>query len=185
MERKLSYLKGYRDTLVALTRRESVQTLSDMEQFLQGGRNWAQGVYHASNGSACLVGAARSVRKAPIDAAQTLLKEAIAERGKWSGVLGIELFNDTHSFGDVAAVLARAKELATERARQVPGRRGTQAALSPPAPRTQAALPPPAPVVIDGWTWGEPVPRARAALSPSAVVTALKHVFRRDVMRED
>jgi hypothetical protein len=75
------------------------------------------------------------VRAAPIDDARYWLKRAIAERYPgWLpfGEIGvIESFNDSHSFAEVAAVIERAKQLASAPARQLP----------PPAPVAQI-LPP-------------------------------------------
>lgn len=109
----MGFLKNYRMRRAMLTAPESIDTLSAMERFFQNGKNWTQGTYHASDGSKCLVGAAQSVRTAALEDARFWLQQAIAERqGGISPVMGIEGFNDTHSFAEVAAVIKRAKQLA-------------------------------------------------------------------------
>jgi hypothetical protein len=109
----MGFIKGYRARRVSLTGAESVQTLSAMERFFQGGKNWTQGAYHRMDGKKCLVGAAETMRTAPIEDAQFWIKQAIAERSRYSILSGIEGFNDSRrSFGEIAEVLARAKQLA-------------------------------------------------------------------------
>jgi hypothetical protein len=117
----MSFRSGYWKGRLALTSAESVETLEAVQGFFRGGRNWTQGVYHASNGQKCLVGAADHVRASPLDAAKYWLEQAIAEK---TGIRGIENFNDSRrSFGEIAEVLSRAKELALEhQARQSPRR---------------------------------------------------------------
>jgi hypothetical protein len=104
--------KKYQQTRARLTAPESHATLDAMERFFQGGANWVQGAYHW-RGKACLVGAAQSVHVAPVDSAQHYLRLALAESGHYAGPMGIEAFNDSRaSYSEVAALVARAKELA-------------------------------------------------------------------------
>jgi hypothetical protein len=128
----MGFFKKYRETRIRLTGPESVATLEAMERFFRGGANWTRGVYHASDGSKCLVGAAQTVHAAPIDDARYWLKQAIAERGElgWGGIEG---FNDSHSYRQIAEVLARAKQLAAAHARQQATPAPVQ--ILPPAPR--------------------------------------------------
>jgi hypothetical protein len=111
----MGFFKNYRQRRVSLTGPESIATLTAIERFFQGGRNWTQGAYHRMNGNKCLVGAAQSVRAAAIDDARYWLRQAIVELHPgfaWLPVMQIEEFNDSHSFAEVAAVIERAKELA-------------------------------------------------------------------------
>jgi hypothetical protein len=114
----MGVITAFRDRRHDLTRKESIDTLSYMEDFFQNGANWTQGVYHAANGSKCLVAAADHVRVTPIDDAKHWLRVAIAER---AGPMSIEQFNDSSpSFEQVAAVIARAKQLAATGGRALP-----------------------------------------------------------------
>jgi hypothetical protein len=115
----MGFLKNYWQRRVSLTGPESVATLTAIERFFQGGKNWTQGVYHAGDGRKCMVGAVQSTRAAPIEDARYWLRQAIAERHPyWLPVMEIERFNDTHSFAEVAQVIERAKQLAMGAARQ-------------------------------------------------------------------
>jgi hypothetical protein len=109
---------------------ESVATLDYIEDFFHNGLNWTRDTYKAENGARCLVGAANYVRVSQIDCAKHWLLQAIQERAPQ--LKTIEAFNDDsrRSYEEVAAVIARAKQLAQ------------QAQL--PAPRPVAALPAPA-----------------------------------------
>ena len=107
----MGFFKKYRETMLALTGPETAETLTGMQQFFQGGRNWTRGVYHREDdGSRCLVGAMQALRASPVEQARYWLQKAIAERGEWEG--SIESFNDNHSFAEVAQVIERAKQLA-------------------------------------------------------------------------
>ena len=116
----MGFFKNYRQRRVSLTGPESVATLSAIERFFQGGRNWTQGAYHRMNGQKCLVGAVQSVRQGSIEDARHHLRQAIAELYPGWSLPGmqIENFNDSHSFREVAAVIERAKQLALGAARQ-------------------------------------------------------------------
>ena len=73
------------------------------------------------NGKKCLVGAVQSVRGGHLEDARYWIRQAIVERHPdlaWLPVMHIEWFNDSHSFAEVAAVIARAKQLALAAARQ-------------------------------------------------------------------
>jgi hypothetical protein len=130
---------------------ESVATLSHMEEYFQGGENWTQSVYHGANGAKCLVGAAEHVRVSSIDDAKHWLRQAIAEQT--AGVITtIEGFNDSRqSFGEIEAVINRAKQLAA--AARLPAPVTLRASPAPEIlPPVRLALPSPertAPVVID------------------------------------
>jgi hypothetical protein len=104
---------SYWKTRLALTGRDSVETLTAMEGFFQGGANWTQGVYHRSNGQKCLVGAADHLRASSVDNAKFWLEQAIIE--KTGELSGIEYFNDTRrSYSEIAEVVRRARQLALE-----------------------------------------------------------------------
>jgi hypothetical protein len=116
----MGFFQAYRDRRLSLTARDSIATLSAMERFFQGGKNWTRHAYHRNDGTKCLVGAFQSLRGAALDDARYWLQQAIAERGESS----IEGFNDSRpTFGEIAAVMARAKELAAAHAMaaQAPG----------------------------------------------------------------
>jgi len=117
----MGFFRNYRQRRVSLTGPESVATLSAIERFFQGGRNWTRGAYHRMNGNKCLVGAAQSVPVGAINDARYWLRQAIVELHPgfaWLPVMQIESFNDSHSFREVAEVIERAKELALASARQ-------------------------------------------------------------------
>jgi hypothetical protein len=118
----MGFWKNYRQRRVSLTGPESIETLSAMEWFFQGGENWTKGAYHRRDGSKCLVGAAQSMRTAAIEDARYWVRQAIAERqGAPVGLMGIEGFNDSRgSYTEIAAVLARAKQLAAARQSPAP-----------------------------------------------------------------
>jgi hypothetical protein len=124
---------------VALTSRESVATLTSMQDFFGNGANWTQNVYATPDSAArCLVAAANHVRVSSIDDAKHWLRQAIAEREP--AIRTIEEFNDTRrTFDEVAAVIARARELAL--AAQLPVR------VLPAPTSVPQVLPPSMPVV--------------------------------------
>src|SRR6185437_7348240 len=108
---KMSFFDNFRQARAGLTGAESVATLEYMEDFFHNGANWTQNTYHAPNGTKCLVAAADYARVSPVDDAKYWLRQAIAEREP--GMRTIEEFNDTrHSYGEIAAVIQRAKQLA-------------------------------------------------------------------------
>jgi len=126
---------------VSLTGRESMATLDHMADFFEGGANWTQHAYNRSNGTKCLVGAANHVRVSSVDDAKYWLRQAIAEQGGGAGFMAIEGFNDTRgSYGEIEAVLARAKQLAASANRVS----APAAVAALPAPARLAALPAPA-----------------------------------------
>lgn len=103
-----------------------VETLSAMERYFRGGERWIKGALSTRHGK-CLVGAVTSVRASngsgswvpgeAIAAALSYIDQAVIEREGRGGVfrkrMTIEAFNDSRpSFAEVAAVIARAKELA-------------------------------------------------------------------------
>jgi hypothetical protein len=106
----MSVFTGYRDRRHEISMAESVDTLDHMEDFFGDGQNWAQHVYDGKDGGKCLVAAAEYVRVSSIDDAKHWLRMAIKEK---TGLTSIEQFNDTRStYDEVAAVIARAKQLA-------------------------------------------------------------------------
>ena len=74
---------SYWRTRLALTGRDSVETLTAMEGFFQGGANWTQGVYHRSNGQKCLVGAADHLRASSVDSRQILAGAGHCRKDRW------------------------------------------------------------------------------------------------------
>jgi len=107
----MGFFESYRRRRIATTRPESMATLQYMEDYFRDGANWTQHAYQRADGSRCLVGAANHVRSSPIDDAKFWLRQAIAERAP--GIATIEKFNDTRrSYAEIAAVIARAKQLA-------------------------------------------------------------------------
>jgi hypothetical protein len=108
----VAIFEAYRQRRANLSTSESVATLTYMEDYLRGGENWAQDVYRQGD-ARCLVGAAEYARVSSIDDAKHWLRQAIAER-TGGQVATIEEFNDSQSsFGEIAAVVSRAKQLAT------------------------------------------------------------------------
>ena len=75
----MGFFKDYRETRARLTAAESIATLSAMERFFRGGRNWTQGAYHRMNGNKCLVGAAQAVPVGAINDARYWLRCAIVD----------------------------------------------------------------------------------------------------------
>ena len=129
----MGFFDAYRRTRRDLSMPESMATLDQMQDYFQDGKNWTQGMYENASGARCLVGAANHVRVSSIDDAKHWLRLAIAE--VMPGAARIEDFNDgCRTFAEVAAVIARARQLAAQSAARV--------SLPPPAP----ALPAPAPV---------------------------------------
>jgi hypothetical protein len=105
-------------------------TLSAVDRFFRFGKRYGKWKLHnpLSNGRKCLVAAVASVydanRNSPcvpvdaIDTARYYIERAVRERG--AGTI-LEFSNRRRSYGEIAAVIARAKELA-------------QAKLAAPAP---------------------------------------------------
>lgn len=117
----MGFWKDYWQRRVTLTGPESLATLASIERFFEGGRNWTQGAYHRTNGQKCIVGAVQAARHSAIEDARFWIRQAIIERHpRYASLpaMQIEAFNDTHSFAEVAAVIARAKQLALAAARQ-------------------------------------------------------------------
>jgi hypothetical protein len=117
----MGFFRNYRQRRVSLTGPESVATLAAIERFFQGGRNWTRGAYHRMNGKKCVVGAVQSVSGGQLEDARYWIRQAILERHPgyaWLPVMQIESFNDSHSFAEVAEVIARAKQLALASMRQ-------------------------------------------------------------------
>ncbi len=109
----MSFIENYRQRRTELSGPESVETLEHMELYFRDGSNWTKDMYQNADGARCLRGAAYHVRTSPIDDAPHWLRLAIAEVAP--GVARIEDFNDTRStYAEVAAVIRRAKELATQ-----------------------------------------------------------------------
>jgi hypothetical protein len=107
----MGFFDSYRRRRAANTGPESIGTLEYMEDFFQNGANWTQHAYQRADGTRCLVGAANHVRSSSVDYAKFWLRQAIAERAP--GIRTIEQFNDTRrSYAEIAAVIARAKQLA-------------------------------------------------------------------------
>jgi hypothetical protein len=134
----MGFLRNYRQRRVSLTGSASLATLATIEWFFQGGRNWTQGAYHGWNGKKCLVGAVQSVRAGQLEDARYWIRQAIAELHPayaWLPVMQIEAFNDTHSFAEVAEVIARAKQLALASMRQSPPSRASAPEILPPPRR--------------------------------------------------
>ena len=119
---------------------EILQTLSAMERFFAGGARWTQGEIDARDGSKCVEGALQSVRvwsggaswvpSDAIAAARFYIQEAIAERAPLGVAANkpalleylfmdtIPTFNDSReSYGEIAIVITRAKQLAALRFR--------------------------------------------------------------------
>jgi hypothetical protein len=110
---------SYRKTMLGLTGPESVTALSHMEKFFAGGARWTQGTYNRQDGAKCLVGAANHVQRTTglkLADPKYWLRRAIAEReGSVGPIMGIETFNDSRtSYSEIAPVLSRAKQLASE-----------------------------------------------------------------------
>jgi hypothetical protein len=136
-----------------------LQTLDAMERYFRGGFGWGKGSLHdPSNGKKCLQGAVSSVRASDgktswvpheaINAARHYIELAVREHGGdfedgFSGI--IESFNDTRLFyGEIAAVIARAKELATMEYAWQMRPPAPVVEILPPAPaRVAQFLPPP------------------------------------------
>jgi hypothetical protein len=127
-----------------------LQTLDAMERYFRGGFGWGKYALHdPETGRKCLQGAVSSVRASDgktswvpheaINAARHYIEWAVREHGGEDCFGIIESFNDdfARSYRDIAAVIARAKQLATmEHARQMP----------PPAPVVEILRPVPVPV---------------------------------------
>jgi hypothetical protein len=107
----MAFFEAYRQERAKLSTRESVETLSYIEEYFLDGKNWAQGVYQGAGNTRCLVGAAEHCRSCSIDDAKHWLRQAIAER-TGGAIATIEEFNDSQSYEEVAAVISRAKQLA-------------------------------------------------------------------------
>jgi hypothetical protein len=146
----MSLRDSYQQRRARHTGRESVATLDHMEEFFAGGGNWIPNAYSDADGRRCLVGAANHVRVSSLDDAKVYLRLAIAEHE--GRPMAIEAFNDSRSsYGEIAPIIERAKELA--RAAQLPPPVFHQA-LPAPAPLAEI-LPPesrtlPAPALRQG-----------------------------------
>jgi len=171
----MGFFSSYRQERAGLTGPESVDTLSHMETFFRDGSKWTRDVYERADGARCLVGAANHVRVSPIDDAKHWLREAIAEQTSGE-ITTIERFNDTRqNYGEIAAVIERAKELATLARLPAPARRfalPAPAATQVPAVidmmPVPVALPSrPAPVTIDMEPIAPQPVRARREPRPS------------------
>jgi hypothetical protein len=124
----MGFCDNFRRRRLELTGRESVETLEQMQDYLQDGANWTQGMYENASGARCLVGAANHVRVSSIDDAKHWLRLAIAE--VMPGAARIEDFNDgCRTYAEVGAVIERARQLAAQSA---------ALALPPPAPALPA-----------------------------------------------
>ena len=135
----MGFFDAFKTRHVAVTSPESVATLTYMEDFFGDGANWTQNVYASPDGAArCLVGAANHVRVSVIDDAKHWLRQAIAEREP--AIRTIEEFNDTRrTFDEIAAVIARAKELALAAQQPVPALASVPVGIdAPPLPATRA-----------------------------------------------
>jgi hypothetical protein len=120
----MGFFDNYSRRRLELTGSESVETLGHMQHYFQDGANWTQGMYANASGARCLVGAADHVRVSSLDDAKHWLRHAIAEVAP--GIGSIEGFNDTRrTYGEVAAVIERAKQLAAQNVAR---------ALPPPVP---------------------------------------------------
>ena len=97
--------------------------LNAMLAYWRSGKRWARYTLDDGNGNKCIVGAVLSVRATAsggawspseeIKAAQHFIDLAVRERGGFGGTTGIMTFNDAQwSYGEIAAVIKRAKELA-------------------------------------------------------------------------
>ncbi len=102
-----------------------MQTLDAMLRYWRGGARWTRWTLDDGSGNKCVVGAVTSVRARSsdgaswvpteeIEAAKRYISMAVQERSGLSGDGGIMTFNDTRwSYRTIAAVIERAKELAT------------------------------------------------------------------------
>lgn len=128
--------EAYRKRRTGLVAAETFETLTGMEQYLDGGKRWGQGDYHMPGGRKCLVGAAEVMGSRGREA-QHWLRHAIEEKAP--GFVTIEGFNDTRKgFEPIAEVLTRAKQLAASCAIE-----SAKALGKLPAPEPQARLPAP------------------------------------------
>jgi hypothetical protein len=108
----MTFFDAYRKERAKLSTRESIKTLSTMEEYFLDGENWAQGVYQGAGNTRCIVAAAEHLRTSSIDDAKHWLQQAVVEQ-TGGAVATIEEFNDRQeSFEGVKAVLTRAKQLA-------------------------------------------------------------------------
>ncbi|OYV38962.1 MAG: hypothetical protein B7Z80_08625 [Rhodospirillales bacterium 20-64-7] len=126
----MGIFEAYRNRRKDLSAPESVATLSYMEEYFGNSENWTQGVYRKGD-ARCLAAAAEYVRVSSIDDAKHWLRQAIAE-STGGQVATIEEFNDSRSFAEVAAVVARARQLATANL-PVPVRPRNAVEIIPPA----------------------------------------------------
>ena len=168
----MGFFEKVRQARAALTAPESVATLDHMHDYFANGENWTKGVYSAANGARCLVGAADHVRVSAVDDAKYHLRQAIAEREPH--LRTIEQFNDTRDdFGEIAAVIRRAKELA-----QAAQLSATRPAAALPAPVAEVLPPKPAPAKAGAPAWlpaPRPAPAAQLpAVRPAAALPAAR-----------
>ncbi len=151
----MTFFENCRREMAQLAVPESVATIDYIEDFFQNGANWTRDTYKAANGARCLAAAANVVRVSNIDGAKYWLMQAIQEREPQ--IKTIEQFNDSRlGYDEVAAVLARARELARQ-------------SFSP-APRPVAALPAPfAGEILPPVRAASPVPAIRDVTPPARV----------------
>jgi hypothetical protein len=136
----MSFVDTYKQRVRGHTARESIDTLDHIGDYFQDGTNWTQDMYQRGN-ARCLVGAADHVRVSSLDNAKYWLLRAIAEIAP--EVRTIEQFNDTRStFDEVAAVIARARQLAAAEQRQLQAQR-TAPVRALPAPVLEGEILPP------------------------------------------
>jgi hypothetical protein len=123
----MAFFENYRREMAQLAVPESVASIDYIEDFFQNGANWTRDTYKAANGARCLVAAANVVKVSKIDSAKYWLLQAVQEREPQ--LRTIEQFNDSRrSYDEVAAVLARARELARQSLLPAPGPVAAQAA---------------------------------------------------------
>jgi hypothetical protein len=139
---KVSLGDAYRKRRTGIVAAETFDTLTGIENYFQGGKNWGQGDYHMPDGRKCLVGAAEVMGPRGREA-QHWLRHAIEEKAP--GIGTIEGFNDSRKgFEPIAEVLTRAKQLAATCAIE-----SAKVSGKLPAPTPQARLPArAAPVVL-------------------------------------
>jgi hypothetical protein len=151
----MSIFDDYRARRRATSTPESVGTLEHMDSYFSDEGNWTQSMYANANGARCLVGAANFVRVSPIDDAKHWVRLAIAEVAP--GTRRIEDFNDSHTFAEVKAVIARARQLAlAAQARALLPAPAPVVEVLPRGPVAEVLPPAPRPVFLN------PAPRARS-----------------------
>jgi hypothetical protein len=136
----MGFFSDYRQRRLALMGPESVATIEAIERFFDGGRNWTRFAYHWW-GKKCVVGALQSMQGGQPEDARYWIRQAIRQLypGSSLPIMQIESFNDSHSYDEVAAVIARAKQLALAATWEVRQARAAPAAEILP-PRRRPAL---------------------------------------------